>query len=65
MQQAFTTTVDHRNRKVKVSLGSKILTFPVVRKALIQVKNYLEKNFLNRYAIYEHYRKFLFELHRT
>ncbi len=45
MQQAFTTTVDHRNRKVKVSLGSKILTFPVVRKALIQVKNYLEKNY--------------------
>ncbi len=45
MRQTFVTTVDHKNKRVKVSLGKEVLTFPMVKKALIQVKKYLGKNY--------------------
>ena len=45
MVNILTTTIDHKNRRVKVSLGKKVLTFPMVKKALVRVKGYLEKDY--------------------
>ena len=38
-------TINHKHKKVNISFKKGILTFPMVKKALLNVKRYLDKNY--------------------